>query len=91
MIFLRPAGLFGKPESGRMIAARPRAIVVVVLVLLRRRARAAVGRVYPVSRSTSSASRSFAVSLDLLFGFVGLLSFGQALFWGGGGLRRRDR
>jgi branched-chain amino acid transport system permease protein len=27
----------------------------------------------------------FAVSLDLLFGFVGLLSFGQALFWGGGG------
>ncbi len=27
----------------------------------------------------------FAVSLDLLFGFVGLLSFGQALFWGGAG------
>ena len=27
----------------------------------------------------------FALALDLLFGFIGLLSFGQAMFWGGSG------
>jgi branched-chain amino acid transport system permease protein len=41
--------------------------------------------VYPVLAIDLVCFALFAVSLDLLFGFVGLLSFGQALFWGGGG------
>ena len=41
--------------------------------------------VYPVFAIDLICFALFAVSLDLLFGFVGLLSFGQALFWGGGG------
>jgi branched-chain amino acid transport system permease protein len=41
--------------------------------------------VYPVIAIDLACFALFAVSLDLLFGFVGLLSFGQALFWGGGG------
>ena len=41
--------------------------------------------VYPVLAIDLACFALFAVSLDLLFGYVGLLSFGQALFWGGGG------
>jgi branched-chain amino acid transport system permease protein len=41
--------------------------------------------VYPVVAIDLVCLGLFAVSLDLLFGYVGLLSFGQALFWGGGG------
>ncbi len=41
--------------------------------------------VYPVFAIDLICFALFAVSLDLLFGFVGLLSFGQALFWGGAG------
>lgn len=41
--------------------------------------------IYPVVAIDLACFALFAVSLDLLFGFVGLLSFGQALFWGGGG------
>jgi branched-chain amino acid transport system permease protein len=41
--------------------------------------------VYPVVAIDLACFALFAVSLDLLFGFVGLLSFGQALFWGGAG------
>jgi branched-chain amino acid transport system permease protein len=57
---------------------------IVALVL------AAVGLVlpwflYPVLAIDVACFALFAVSLDLLFGYVGLLSFGQALFWGGGG------
>jgi branched-chain amino acid transport system permease protein len=40
---------------------------------------------YPVLAIDVACFALFAVSLDLLFGYVGLLSFGQALFWGGGG------
>jgi len=39
--------------------------------------------VYPVLAIDLVCFALFAVSLDLLFGFVGLLSFGQALFWAG--------
>ena len=42
-------------------------------------------RVYPVVAMDIACFALFAVSLDLLFGYVGLLSFGQAMFWGGGG------
>jgi branched-chain amino acid transport system permease protein len=42
-------------------------------------------RVYPVVGIDIVCFALFAVSLDLLFGYVGLLSFGQAMFWGGGG------
>jgi len=41
--------------------------------------------VYPVFATQLLCFALFAVSLDLLFGYVGLLSFGQAMFWGGGG------
>lgn len=61
-----------------------RATTIVALALL------AVGIVlpkivYPVVAIDLACFALFAVSLDLLFGYVGLLSFGQALFWGGGG------
>jgi len=41
--------------------------------------------VYPVFAFNLICFGLFAVSLDLLFGFAGLLSFGHALFWGGAG------
>jgi branched-chain amino acid transport system permease protein len=41
--------------------------------------------VYPVVAIDLACFALFAVSLDLIFGFAGLLSFGQALFWGGAG------
>ena len=41
--------------------------------------------VYPVFAFDLLCWGLFAVSLDLLFGFAGLLSFGHALFWGGAG------
>ena len=41
--------------------------------------------VYPVFAIDLVCFGLFAVSLDLLLGFTGLLSFGHALFWGGAG------
>ena len=41
--------------------------------------------VYPVFAFNLICFGLFAVSLDLLLGFAGLLSFGHALFWGGAG------
>lgn len=41
--------------------------------------------IYPVFAFNLLCWGLFAVSLDLLFGFAGLLSFGHALFWGGAG------
>ena len=41
--------------------------------------------VYPVLAIDIVAWSLFAVALDLLLGFGGLLSFGHALFWGGAG------
>jgi branched-chain amino acid transport system permease protein len=41
--------------------------------------------VYPVFALDLLCFGLFAVSLDLLLGFAGLLSFGHALFWGGAG------
>jgi branched-chain amino acid transport system permease protein len=40
--------------------------------------------VYPVFAIHLACFALVAVSFDLLLGFAGLLSFGQALFWGGG-------
>ncbi len=40
--------------------------------------------VYPVFAIHLACFALVAVSFDLLLGFTGLLSFGQALFWGGG-------
>ena len=39
--------------------------------------------VYPVVAMDILCFALFALALDLLFGFAGLLSFGQAMFWGG--------
>ncbi len=41
--------------------------------------------VYPVLAIDIVAFALFAVAFDLLLGFTGLLSFGHAMFWGGGG------
>lgn len=40
--------------------------------------------VYPIVAMDVLCFALFALALDLLFGFAGLLSFGQAMFWGGG-------
>ena len=39
--------------------------------------------IYPPVAMDIAAMALFAVSLDILLGFVGLLSFGHAAFWGG--------
>ena len=65
-----------------MLSGRTPAIVAGVLVLV---ALILPQAIYPVVAIDLAAFALFAVSLDLLFGFVGLLSFGQAMFWGGGG------
>ena len=41
--------------------------------------------VYPVFAIDLVCFAMVAVAFDLLLGFTGLLSFGQAMFWGGGG------
>jgi branched-chain amino acid transport system permease protein len=41
--------------------------------------------IYPLVAIDVLCFALFAVALDLLFGFVGLLSFGQAMFFGGAG------
>jgi branched-chain amino acid transport system permease protein len=41
--------------------------------------------IYPIVAIDILCFGLFAVALDLLFGFAGLLSFGQAMFWGGAG------
>jgi branched-chain amino acid transport system permease protein len=40
--------------------------------------------IYPIVAMDVLCFALFALALDLLFGFAGLLSFGQAMFWGGG-------
>ena len=40
--------------------------------------------IYPIVAMDILCFSLFAFALDLLFGFAGLLSFGQAMFWGGG-------
>ena len=40
--------------------------------------------IYPIVAMDILCFALFAFALDLLFGFAGLLSFGQAMFWGGG-------
>jgi branched-chain amino acid transport system permease protein len=39
--------------------------------------------IYPIIAMDILCFALFALALDLLFGFAGLLSFGQAMFWGG--------
>jgi branched-chain amino acid transport system permease protein len=61
---------------------RPLAILVAIVVVL---ALALPKIIYPVVAIDVLCFALFAMALDLLFGFVGLLSFGQAMFWGGAG------
>lgn len=60
---------------------RPLAIVGVVIALA---GLALPKLVYPIVAMDVLCFALFALALDLLFGFAGLLSFGQAMFWGGG-------
>lgn len=61
---------------------RPIVILVTVVALA---AVAAPKFMFPLVAIDMLCFGLFAVALDLLFGFVGLLSFGQAMFWGGAG------
>lgn len=61
---------------------RPLPIIVAVVAAL---ALALPKIIYPVVAIDVLCFALFAMALDLLFGFVGLLSFGQAMFWGGAG------
>ncbi|HEY5340204.1 MAG TPA: branched-chain amino acid ABC transporter permease [Candidatus Aquilonibacter sp.] len=61
---------------------RPIVILVTVVALA---ALAAPKFMFPLVAIDMLCFGLFAVALDLLFGFVGLLSFGQAMFWGGAG------
>ncbi|MGB6986489.1 MAG: branched-chain amino acid ABC transporter permease [Candidatus Aquilonibacter sp.] len=60
--------------------ALPAVVAIVALLAL-----ALPKIIYPVVAIDVLCFALFAVALDLLFGFVGLLSFGQAMFWGGAG------
>jgi len=61
---------------------RPLPSIVALLALL---ALVLPKLVYPVLAIDVLCFALFAMAFDLLFGFVGLLSFGQAMFWGGAG------
>ncbi len=61
---------------------RPLPIVLAVLAVI---AIALPKIVYPLVAIDVLCFALFAMALDLLFGFAGLLSFGQAMFWGGAG------
>jgi branched-chain amino acid transport system permease protein len=61
---------------------RPLPIIVALVALL---ALVLPKIVYPVVAIDVLCFALFAMALDLVFGFVGLLSFGQAMFWGGAG------
>ena len=43
--------------------------------------------IYPPVALDIACWALFAVAVDLLLGFTGLLSFGHAAFWGGVGVR----
>ncbi|OFW18738.1 MAG: branched-chain amino acid ABC transporter permease [Acidobacteria bacterium RIFCSPLOWO2_02_FULL_59_13] len=91
VLLIRPAGLFGKdmaapPESAlhrpvellewRRWSAPVLAIGVVLLL-------AAPHFVYPILVMKVLCFALFAAAFNLLFGYVGLLSFGHAAFFGG--------
>jgi branched-chain amino acid transport system permease protein len=57
----------------------------IVLAVLAVAALALPKIVYPLVAVDVACFALFAMALDLLFGFAGLLSFGQAMFWGGAG------
>jgi branched-chain amino acid transport system permease protein len=61
---------------------RALAVIVAIVALL---ALVLPKIIYPVVAIDVLCFALFAMALDLLFGFVGLLSFGQAMFWGGAG------
>jgi branched-chain amino acid transport system permease protein len=65
-----------------LIGSRRGMIVAAVILLV---ALALPKLVYPVLAIDIVAYALFAVAFDLLLGFTGLLSFGHAMFWGGGG------
>jgi branched-chain amino acid transport system permease protein len=68
----RPAGFLGRSRRGWLL-------VVLGLVL----ALALPWFVYPPVAMDIACWALFAVALDLLLGYAGLLSFGHAAFWGG--------
>jgi branched-chain amino acid transport system permease protein len=64
--------------NDRVVRLAPYVIALIVLLLLPR-------LIYPVLALDILLWGLFAISVDLLLGFVGLLSFGHAMFWGTAG------
>jgi branched-chain amino acid transport system permease protein len=94
VLLVRPAGLFGKADTGLQgaaihqladdrvrIGAVARIAGIAVLVVL---ALVAPLLIYPVFVMKALCFALFACSFNLLAGQLGLLSFGQAAFFGGG-------
>jgi branched-chain amino acid transport system permease protein len=93
VLIVRPAGLFGRVGSGPVIESAPsvageprtggRADRTILLVLLAL-AIAAPFVVYPAFLMKALCLAIFASAFNLLIGYVGLLSFGHAAFFGAG-------
>ncbi len=91
VLLIKPAGLFGKPFSGATLALDPEArpplageprqylvpILAMAALLI-----VAPAFIYPVFLMKVLCFALFAVSFNLLIGFVGLGSFGHAMFLG---------
>ena len=78
VLLIRPAGLLGSAEgsmSGELRHYGGYLLVVLAMLILPR-------ILYPVLALDILLWGLFAVALDLLLGYAGLLSFGHAMFWG---------
>jgi branched-chain amino acid transport system permease protein len=93
VLLLRPAGLFGKTGGGPVIesapdipaAARPsRGMEYAILLSLLALASIAPFVAFPVFLMKSLCFALFASAFNLLIGYVGMLSFGHAAFFGSG-------
>ena len=99
VLLCKPAGLFGKPlqvqnvlaaEATREPVQLGRRAMRVAMAALAVLALAAPWFVYPTFLMKVLCFALFAAAFNLLVGYVGLLSFGHAAFFGGG-LRHRHR
>ena len=92
VLLVRPAGLFGRTGGGPVLESAPAVPVstgvdrrgeYLLLVVLLALALAAPFVVYPAFLMKALCFALFASAFNLLIGYVGLLSFGHAAFFGG--------
>ena len=92
VLLVRPAGLFGRTGGGPVLESAPAVPVLIgadrrgeylLLAVLLVLAMAAPFVVYPAFLMKALCFALFASSSNLLIGYVGLLSFGHAAFFGG--------